>query len=469
MTKIDWQKEVDSRKDDLLKDLFSLLEINSERDDSLATDDAPVGPGPKAALLKMLSLGDRDGFVTKNVENIAGHIEYGEGDETLGIFAHMDVVPAGSGWESDPYKPEIRDGKVYARGASDDKGPSIAAYYAMKIIKDLGLPVSKKIRFVVGSDEESSWQDMDRYFAVEEAPDFGFSPDAEFPIINGEKGNNTVRVLTEGTNGETLVLNSFKAGLRENMVPESAKAVLTAKSDEEAAKIEVEFFSFVEAHPVTGEVKRNGKEITLEVVGRSAHGASPQLGINAATTLARFLNTLALEKGAKAFVNSGDLVHTDFYGKNLGIDFKDEKMGELTMNAGLFDFEDGQEENFITLNFRYPQGTTPDVLEKGVQKALGEDVKAQKSDRDEKPHYVPMDDPLVETLLSVYEEHTGNPGFEQVIGGGTFGRLLKRGVAFGAQFPGAVDTMHQANEFMAVDDILRAAVIYADAIYRLVK
>ena len=131
----------------------------------------------------MLEIAERDGFTTKNVDNYAGHFDYGDGDETLGIFGHLDVVPAGDGWDSDPYEPEIRDGKLYARGSSDDKGPSVAAYYAVKIIKELGLPISKKIRFVFGTDEESGWGDMDYYFEHEEKPDFGFSPDAYFPSM----------------------------------------------------------------------------------------------------------------------------------------------------------------------------------------------------------------------------------------------------------------------------------------------
>ena len=184
---IDWKKEVESCKDDLLNDLVELLKVKSEREDDKKSEDAPFGPGPKAALLHMLGYGERDGFTVKNVDNYAGHIEYGEGDETLGIFCHMDVVPAGDGWDTDPYVPVIKDNRIYARGSSDDKGPSIAAYYALKIIRDLNLPISKKIRFVVGSDEESGWGDMDYYFQHEEKPDFGFSPDAEFPIINGEK------------------------------------------------------------------------------------------------------------------------------------------------------------------------------------------------------------------------------------------------------------------------------------------
>lgn len=472
---IDWTKEVEARKDDLLEDLQNLLRINSERDDAQATPEAPFGPGPVAGLKHMLAYGERDGFTVKNVDNYAGHIEYGEGDETLGIFGHMDVVPAGDGWETDPYEPVIKDGKIYARGASDDKGPSMAAYYAMKIIKELGLPVSKKIRFVVGSDEESGWGDMDYYFQHEEAPDFGFSPDAEFPIINGEKGNVTIRLTFRGGNGADYKLESFKSGLRENMVPGTADAVVTAASADEAASLAASFETFIKQEAkISGNAELSDKTVTFHVVGKGAHGASPQSGINAATFLATFLNDYSFAEGAYSFINTiAEFIHEDFYGEKLGVAFEDEKMGKLTMNAGIVNFDPENPENpensLVTLNFRYPKGTSAEELQAKVQATVGETVTATQGDRNQEPHYVPVDDPLVATLLQVYEDHTGEKGQEQIIGGGTYGRLLKRGVAYGAMFPGYTDTMHQANEFMELDDLFRAAAIYADAIYRLAK
>lgn len=472
---IDWQKEVEARKDDLLKDLFDLLRINSERDDDLKTTDAPFGPGPRDALLHMLAYGERDGFTVKNVDNYAGHIEYGEGDETLGIFGHMDVVPAGDGWDTDPYEPVLKDGKIYARGSSDDKGPSMAAYYGLKIVRDLGLPLTKKVRFVVGSDEESGWADMDHYFQHEEKPDFGFSPDAEFPIINGEKGNVTIGAHFHGNNEGSYTLHSFVAGLRENMVPGTAVAKITAPSTEAALDLEKAFFDFVENNPVTGSIETEDREIAIEVVGKGAHGASPQSGINAGTFLALFLDNYPFGGGAKQFLHvAGTIIHEDFYGDKLGVAHEDEKMGKLTMNAGLFAFKANQEgiqaDNFITLNFRYPKGVTAEGLEISVDRSLGmEGASITRNERNMEPHYVPENDPLVATLLSVYEDHTGEKGYEQIIGGGTYGRLLERGVAYGAMFPGYTDTMHQANEFMTLDDLLRATAIYADAIYRLAK
>lgn len=467
---IDWRKEVESRKEDLFKDLFDLLSVPSVREDDKATTDAPVGPGPKAALLKFLEIGERDGFESKNIENIAGHLEYGQGDELMGIFGHVDVVPVGTGWETDPFKPEIRDGKIYARGASDDKGPSMGAYYALKIIKELGLPISKRVRFIIGTDEESGWKCMTRYMEVEEKPDFGFAPDAEFPIINGEKGNTSINLKFSGTNGGDYHLESFNSGFRVNMVPESATAVIRFAEDVEAAELEAQFAVFAEANPITGSVEIDGRTATVIVKGKSAHGASPASGINGGTYLAAFLNQFDFGEGAKAYLTAiTTLIHEDTTGANLGIKHVDDIMGETTANAGLFEFKAGEKVNTVTVNIRYPKGTSATTMAAAISSLVEPLNGSTEIISERQPHYVSEDDEMVKTLLAVYEEHTGLKGHGQVIGGGTFGQLLERGVAYGAMFPNSVDTMHQANEFMSVDDLINATVIYVDAIYRLIK
>ncbi len=465
---IDWRKEVESRREDLMKDLFDLLSVPSVREDDKATEDAPVGPGPKAALLKFLEIGERDGFVTKNVDNIAGHMEYGAGDETLGIFGHVDVVPVGSGWDSDPFKPEIRDGRIYARGASDDKGPTMAAYYALKIIKELELPISKRTRVIIGTDEESEWKCMTHYLNVEETPDFGFSPDAEFPIINGEKGNTTILLEVAGKNEGTLRLISFESGQRPNMVPDFAEAVVDVSGDIDA--FSKEYDEYLAELPVTGEVVIDGSVATVKLYGKAAHGAMPEKGINAGTYLANFLSYYDFAAPAKDFLTLvADFVHLDTEGKKFGVDHVDEIMGALSMNAGVFVFDEKKDNNTITLNFRFPKGTTAEEIAKAIEEKVGNTSAKVILTGSKEPHYVSPEDPLVKTLLEVYEDHTGLKGHEQSIGGGTFGRLLERGVAYGAMFPDSIDTMHQKNEFMAVDDLINATVIYADAIYRLIK
>ena len=460
MTVIDFKAEVEKRREDLLADLFSLLEINSERDDSKADKDHPFGPGPVKALKKFLEIAERDGYETKNVDNYAGHFTFGEGEEELGIFAHMEVAPAGSGWNTDPYKPEIIDGRLYARGSSDDKGPTMACYYGLKIIKDLGLPTSKRVRFVIGTDEESGWKDMEYYFAHVglPEPDFGFSPDAEFPIINGEKGNITEYLHFAG-------LHSFTGGLRENMVPESATAVLSGQVPELVDMLD----EFAKEHDLrfTYEELANG-QISVMIIGKSAHGASPQSGINGATYLAKFLTQFDFEGPAKDYLDvAGNILLNDHDGTNLNIAYVDEKMGSLSMNAGVFRFDEKSTDNTIALNIRYPKGTSPEEIQTVLAQLPV--TKVTLSEHGHTPHYVPMEDPLVQTLLSVYEKQTGLKGHEQVIGGGTFGRLLKRGVAYGAMFPDYIDTMHQANEFIDVEDLFCAAAIYAEAIYELIK
>lgn len=466
---INFRAEVDKRKDDLMSDLFSLLRINSERDDSKVDAEHPFGPGPVKALHHFLEMAERDGYKTKNVDNYAGQFEYGDGEEVLGIFAHLDVVPAGSGWDTDPYEPVIKDGMLYARGSSDDKGPTMACYYAVKIIKELGLPVSKKIRFIVGTDEESGWQDMEYYFehCGEKLPDFGFSPDAEFPIINGEKGNITQFLHFEGSNGGDFTLHRFNGGLRDNMVPESATAFISGPTS--LIELQEKLDAFVAENPIQASVEQEKDGFTITVIGKSAHGMSPFAGINGATYLANFLNQFAFGGAAQDYLTiAGQTIHLDHYAKNLGLAYTDDIMGELTMNAGIFVFDESSSDNTIALNFRYPKGTDSPTLKAGLEKLEGP-TKVTLSQHEHIPHYVPVDDPLVKTLLDVYEKQTGLKGHEQVIGGGTFGRLLERGVAYGAMFPGYENTMHQANEHTNVEDLYRAAAIYAEAIYELVK
>lgn len=466
---VDFKAEVEKRREDMMADLFSILEINSERDDSQKDDKHPFGPGPVRALEKFLEIAERDGYKTRNIDNYAGDFEYGEGDEVLGIFAHLDVVPAGSGWDTDPYKPVIKDGKLFARGSSDDKGPTMACYYGLKIIKELGLPVSKKVRFILGTDEESGWADMDYYFANNglKDPDFGFSPDAEFPIINGEKGNITEYLHFAGENTGDFVLHSLKGGLRENMVPESGTAVFSTFLS--ATELEEKIADFTAENKVSATLTEENGQFTIVLIGKSAHGAHPEAGINGVTYLANFLSQFAFEGAAKDYLEvAGNIIHIDHYAEKTGAAYTDEKMGQLTMNAGIFSFDANSDDNIIALNFRYPKGTSPEELKAVLEKLVG--VKeVTLAEHGHTPHYTPMDDELVSTLLAVYEKQTGLEGYEQIIGGGTFGRLLKRGVAFGAMFPGYTDTMHQANEFADVEDLYRAAAIYAEAIYELIK
>ncbi|MDN6195803.1 MAG: dipeptidase PepV [Atopostipes suicloacalis] len=467
MTEINWQELVADYKEDFLKDLFTLLEIDSTRDDDAATEEFPVGPGPVKALKTFLKLGERDNFKANNFDNWAGHIEFGEGEELLGIFGHVDVVPAGTGWDTDPYEPVIKDGKIYARGSSDDKGPTMAAYYAMKMIQDLELPVSKRVRLIIGTDEETGWGCMDHYLKVAETPDFGFSPDAYFPIINGEKGNITVKLDFAGENGNADQLLTFDSGLRVNMVPQEAEAKVKLVDTE---SVEENYKNYLNENDLQGRIEINESTVHLLLTGKAAHGSTPEEGVNAGTHLARFLSDFDFSKDAEAFLKViKDYLYGSDKGEKLNIQYKDDLMGHLSSNFGVLKFK-ASEGGEVYANMRYPQGIDADEILTKIKESLkDEEVECDFDGLGKKPHYVSKEDPLVKTLLDVYERQTGLEAHEKVIGGGTYGRLLDRGVAFGAMFPDSVDTMHQANEFMAVEDLTRAMAIYAESIYELIK
>lgn len=465
---IDWKKEAQTRQTSFINDLKHLLAIESVRDDTQASADAPLGPGPKEALLAMLRLAERDGFTTKNIDNIVGYIEIGPKDakDYVAILSHVDVMPAGEGWETAPFEPVVTEDKIIARGASDDKGPGMAAYYAFKILAELDVPLKRRVCLIFGTDEENDWLGMTRYFEVEPAPIFGFSPDAEYPIINGEKGNVQVELKSQANNSGTETLVTFEAGLRTNMVPGIARA--TVKSAQ-VDNLTAEFEKFLAANPqISGAIETNGDEMHFVVNGKQVHGAMPETGENAGTYLAYFLQNFAFGGTAKSFLTYlGTPAHQDTIGQKFGVNYTDDVMGPLSMNVGIQKFVDG-EEAFINFNFRYPKGITPDEIVTGLASQLGDwDVVPTVGGHAQVPHYVSPTDPVVDTLLRVYHEQTGLPAHDQVIGGGTYGRLMARGVAFGALFPDSPDTMHQVNEFALLDDLYRSIAIYAQAIAEL--
>ena len=262
-------------------------------------------------------------------------------------------------------------------------------------------------------------------------------------------------------------LVSFEAGLRENMVPQDATAVVESAN---LAELVVDFESFLLEHQLGGQVQLQGNQATFSLIGKAAHGSTPSKGVNAATFLAKYLHRFKFDQaGAESFLHLlADHLHLDFEGVNLGLAHRDPVMQELTMNVGLVNYQDDKGGSVVA-NFRYPKGTDPEKMAaQTAQRLAGHDLSVEWGEFKE-PHYVSVDDPMVKELLAVYEEQTGLEGHEMTIGGGTYGRLMPRGVAYGALFPDSIDTMHQANEFIAIDDLLKATAIYAEAIYRITR
>ncbi|KDE46438.1 dipeptidase PepV [Geobacillus sp. CAMR12739] len=467
---IDWMNEAKKRKDDLVRDVQALVRIPSVRDDQQAQPGAPFGLKVAEALEHMLRRGREEGFRVKNMDGFAGHIEMGHGEKLVGVLGHIDVVPPGDGWTMDPFAAEVRDGRLYGRGAIDDKGPTVAAFYAMKIIRDLGLPLGKRVRLIIGGDEESDWRCVEHYFRHEEMPDVGFAPDADFPIIHAEKGiidaDLAYRPL-ESAEAEGLALASFRAGRRYNMVPDAAEAVVEGAGwTEELLGL---YEQFCRERGVKGSMRQSEGAVVFQLEGVSAHGAEPERGKNAGVYLAQFLASLPLDGRSRPFVQFvASAFFGDARGRRLGLAYRDEQSGDLTVNVGVLSY-DRRHGGTIGLNIRYPVTADGEVIRRTLAGAAAEHGFALSRFSDTKPHYIDPNHELVRTLQRVYEEQTGEPARLLAIGGGTYARALTAGVAFGALFPGRPDVAHQKDEYIEIDDLVKATAIYAQAIYELAK
>lgn len=435
---------------DALKDLLRIESVLDHYDPD--RKNAPFGEGIAKALNTMLDRGRKDGFETKDVNAHAGHIEWGEGDEILGILTHMDVVPATTGeWTRPPFEPTIENEKIYARGSMDDKGPTIAAYFAMKFLRDLGVKPKKRIRLIMGTDEETAWRGIEMYLKKETMPTAGFSPDAEFPVIHGEKGIFSFDLEGPFKKGP---LKSFEAGERYNVVPDTARAVV----DPDLREV---FEMYIEDNMLDGRIE--GKTYILE--GKSAHAMSPEKGNNAAYHLATFLSR---HIDAPFLSLVADMLAFDHMGKKLGIALYDEVLGNLSMNAAIFRYDDKGAS--IGINCRYPQGFDEASAKEAVEEAVDAYGYHYVQRTNVPLHLVPADDPLVATLMRCYKDATGDTQAKPItIGGGTYARALDKGVAFGLVMPGRDDVAHQVDEHIFIDDLVRATAIYMDAIEKLTR
>ena len=433
-----------------LKDLLRIPSVLTEYNPK--NTEAPFGEEIRKSLDFMFELAKRDGFKTVNVDNYAGFIEWGEGDETVVILCHLDVVPATGVWTNPPFEPIIKGNKLYARGSSDDKGPLMAAYYALKMLKDQGYTPKKKIRFFFGCDEESGSRCVEHYIEKYPECDYGFSPDANFPCIYAEKGISCVKFEGEVKAKELL---SFDAGSAPNVVPDVAKATITVD-------LKNEFKEFLKDNNLKGEVK--GNEYT--VFGKSAHGSTPDMGINAATNLASFLN-LFIDSPFLKFV-SGYLAD-DHYGTKLNLDVEDPEMGHTSSNPAVYHIENGV---FTILdNLRYTKQFDFESKMKELEETVSK-LGVKSSVLANSPyHYVSKDSKLIKDLLKAFNKWTPELKDEDreplSIGGGTYARDFKNAVAFGAIFPNESECMHMPDEFANIDNLVKSVFIVKDAIVNL--
>lgn len=449
---INYEKEALKYKDSIIEETCNILKFRTILEKFDPTSDAPFGLENKKALEYMLSLAKKDGFITKNIKNYAGHIEYGNPDgELLGVLAHLDVVPVSDKWDSNPFLPEIRDGKIFARGALDDKGPLMAAYFALKMIKDLNLPVKKRVRLIMGCDEESGSRCLEEYFKHEEMPNMGFSPDADFPLIYGEKG--LVNFDITGSLEDSIILD-FESGVRYNVVPD--KAVMTLSKD-----LKKEYIEFLKQHGYEGEIDAE----YYIAYGVSAHAMHPQRGKNASFILVDFLQKYAPCRFSNYM---HEYLTFDPFAEKLGLKCYDKHLLELTMNVGIIKAKDNAFS--IGVNCRLPMDNLEELFKQKLSKSVEKYGFKFVLSPFTKIHFVNPNSNLVTTLMESYQEITHDYDSKPfTIGGGTYAKFIENAVAFGPMMVGREDVVHQDNEYIIIDDLMTAVSIYAKAIYELIK
>ncbi|NLZ51676.1 MAG: dipeptidase PepV [Thermoanaerobacteraceae bacterium] len=461
---MDIEQVIASNEKQLLTATSEIIKIKSVKDTPL--QGMPFGEGPAKALNYALNLAKGFGLETKNLDNYAGWAQWGEGDEMIGILVHLDVVPEGSGWTFPPYGGQIHDGKIYGRGAIDDKGPAMAALFALKSLKDAGTKFSRRVRVIFGTDEESGSECMEYYLKHDEAPTMGFSPDANYPIINGEKGMLTFSFTTlfdgeKGNHGTTLL--SFKGGHRSNMVPDYAEAHIIGNIDEINDLVN----SAENTIPGNFKVEQKNGEIVIKSYGISAHASTPERGKNACMLLAKLLANVKLTKPHSDFIEFlNNRIGLGTTGRGLGIDFKDDISGELTFNVGILECDENKAT--VTVNIRYPIKYKGEQIIEQIRKNVPESIQIENIS-DNKPHYVPEDNLIIHKLKYAYEKVTGEKAYCFSIGGGTYARMFKNCVAFGPNFPGKPELAHHTDEYIEVEDLFKNLWIYTYVMNELIK
>ncbi|MCR5349146.1 MAG: Sapep family Mn(2+)-dependent dipeptidase [Bacilli bacterium] len=439
-----------------LKALRTLIGKQSVYDEKTIAPNAPYGAGVKSALDYVASLGEDYGF---HVDTCHGHcteLTFGEEGPLIGVYAHSDVVPVSGKWSEKPFAAKIvgegKEAKIIGRGSTDDKGPLIASLMAIKLLKDNGLIKGFRVRLVAGGDEERGSSCL-RYFfeKLNKKPsDYGFTPDAEFPLIYAEKG---IHHATAKGKLDLKPIIAMDGGVVTNAVCDRLVVTLhTDKRLDEKLKAFGVKYDLVESGPIQ----------IVTFFGKSAHGSTPELGENAALTAFRVLGSIF---GIVPLFNLSKVL-ADPFGTGFGGDCYSEGFGESgksTFNYGIIRYKDGVLS--VTVDYRYGEKAKPEVALAAFEKATGLTVEVGSV---APILYFDKKSPLVSTLMKSYRHMTLHL-FDKpmAIGGGTYAKEVKNCVAYGGAFPEHQGNIHSPDEYLYLDDFRKSIAIYADAIYAL--
>ncbi len=461
---------IEKHKEELIQKTQELIQIPSVISDS-NNPQHPFGKPINDALEYMLKLGKSLGFRTKNIDGYCGYIEFGEGKELIGIIGHLDVVPEGEDWKYPPFSATLADNKIYGRGAIDDKGPVISSLYAMKAVMDT-CQVHKRVRLILGLNEENDWKCMAYYKKHEELPTIGFSPDADFPCIYSEKAILTCYLKMDYSTflNKDIIIKEINTNANPiNVVPKICSIILKINPQKIKMKDFIQHLkNIIEKTNFEIDIyKIDEEEIKLTSHGVPSHAAHPESGTNAISRLVIVLTKIfnLYQISISLFDFFTTYINTQYGGENLAIDFED-KSGKLTLNVGDFYFKNNILQ--IGLNLRIP--VTMNMLEIGNSfiKHTSPYLDIDFDTISYKPAlYISKENKLVKTLCDVYNKETHSNLEPIAIGGATYARAFDNCISFGANFPGDKDMCHQTNEFIAIDKLLLSCKIYAKAILAL--
>ena len=446
------KEEIHALSDEMIANLGRLVAIDSQL--GTPKERMPFGEGPARALDEGLKIAGELGFKTVNLDNYCGYAEMGEGKDIIGIAGHLDIVPVGGDWTYDPFKLTREGDYVYGRGTTDDKGPVLEALYAMKLLRDSGVKLNKRVRLIMGCNEETGSKCMEHYNEVEEELSCGFTPDANFPCIHGEKGHMSMMAYSKNTG-----IISMNGGFVSNAVCDTCTTVIPAstglKEKLEKALLETK----LKEYKVTED---NGK-ISIYAKGVPAHASTPTLGVNAAGVTFECLEKAGFEDDFVKFYNSHIGTACDGFG--VGLKFADE-YGDLTFCNGIVKTQDGVIS--CTIDIRVPVTLKADQVRRMCEGKLEDENGRIEIEEIGDPLFFPRESPLVEALYKAYVDVTGDTENEpMVIGGGTYAKSLKNIIAFGPEKLGIDYRIHSADEYILVSGMEEAVLVYMEAIKNL--
>ncbi len=447
---------VASHKDDIIKNIIELVSIKSVQEAPLP--DAPYGEGPKKALVRALALAEELGLDTHNCENHLGYAYIqGESDKYLASIGHLDVVPEGNGWKGDPFTVRIVEDWLIGRGVADNKGACVLSLYMLKFFKENYPTLPYSLRAILGCNEETGMEDAKYYVKTQPAPEFVFTPDGAFPVCVGEKGIASFNLISNEIKNTNIV--SVKAGVASNVVPDKAELVI--KTDKTLQSKE------------NFEIVKEGENTKITATGIGGHAASPKNTVNAIGLLVDFcLENDLFTQDEKPYMLLLQKLHSATDGSGVGIDSDDGLFDPLTCVGGILTFEDGKYSQNI--NIRYPTSTTYEEMHeilKGLFVPIGGDVPGTRATP---PFYIDPKTPIIQALLSSYNEITNQETEPYVIGGGTYAKIFPLAAAFGIgdrsiKKPDFIGSAHGAEEGFSIDGFMRALEILIISTDKLLK